>query len=132
MKLAKRDWKRLRLGDCVTMLSGGTPSKANDAYWSGQIPWVSCKDIKVERLFDAEDHLSVEGSLSGTRLVAPGTILLVVRGMILAKEFPVAIAMREMTFNQDLKALKCSPCLSERFIFYWLKSQDLRHSGACR
>ncbi len=32
-------------GDCVTMMSGGTPSKANAAFWQGDIPWVSCKDM---------------------------------------------------------------------------------------
>lgn len=31
--------------DCVTMMSGGTPSKANAAFWQGDIPWVSCKDM---------------------------------------------------------------------------------------
>jgi type I restriction enzyme S subunit len=48
----------------------------------------------------------------------------VVRGMILAKAFPVAIAMREVAFNQDLKALKCAPFLTDRFLFYWLKSMN--------
>lgn len=104
------------------MLSGGTPSKANHSYWTGDIPWVSCKDMKMERLSDAEDHLSHEGVKNGTRMVQPGTVLIVVRGMILAKEFPVALAKRPLAFNQDLKALKCAPCLDDQFLFYWLKS----------
>ena len=115
--------KRRRLGDCVTFLSGGTPSKSTAAYWSGDIPWVSCKDMKTNRIFDAEDHVSEEGLANGTRLVAEGTVLIVVRGMILAREFPVAVAMRKVTFNQDLKALNCSPILDDRFLFYWLKAK---------
>lgn len=122
-------YKQQRLGDCVTFLSGGTPSKSNVAYWSGDIPWVSCKDMKTERIFDAEDHVSEEGLANGTRLIGRGTVLIVVRGMILAKEFPVAVAMRDVTFNQDLKALKCSPILDDRFLFYWLKSKTYEILG---
>jgi type I restriction enzyme S subunit len=105
------------------MLSGGTPSKAKSSYWKGDIPWVSCKDMKTERLLDSEDHLSHEGAAHGTRMVTPGTVLIVVRGMILAKEFPIAIAKRPLAFNQDLKALKCAECLDDQFLFYWLKSK---------
>jgi type I restriction enzyme, S subunit len=117
----KNRWQKIPFGDCVSMLSGGTPSKAKPSYWSGDIPWVSCKDMKVERLFDAEDHLTEEGAASGTRTVPAGTVLIVVRGMILAKEFPVAIAKRPVAFNQDLKALQCN-IVTDEFIFYWLKA----------
>ena len=53
-------WRELTLGDCVTLQSGGTPSKANAAYWSGPVPWVSAKDMTTLRLQDTEDHVSVE------------------------------------------------------------------------
>lgn len=119
----RNGWKKTHFGDCVTMLSGGTPSKANDSYWKGEIPWVSCKDMKTERIFDAEDHLTEDGAKHGTRMVDSGTVLIVVRGMILANEFPVAIAKRPVTFNQDLKALKCAPGLRDEYLFYWLKAK---------
>ncbi|MEI6818044.1 MAG: restriction endonuclease subunit S [Verrucomicrobiota bacterium] len=117
MKIA---WKECLLGDCVTLQSGGTPSKQNPAYWNGNIPWVSCKDMKTNRLHDAEDHLTPEGAKNGTRTVRPGTILIVVRGMILAKDFPVAIAQRELAFNQDLKSVTCTQDIDRDFLYYWL------------
>jgi type I restriction enzyme, S subunit len=85
--------------------------------------------MKMDRIFDAEDHISRQGLANGTRLIEQGTVLIVVRGMILAKEFPVAVAMRELTFNQDLKALKCSPILDDRFLYYWLKSKTYEILG---
>lgn len=43
-------WQQRQLGDCLTLRSGGTPSKARNDYWGGDIAWVSCKDMKVERI----------------------------------------------------------------------------------
>jgi len=80
--------------------------------------------MKTNRLYDAQDHVTEEGAKNGTRLVAPGTILIVVRGMILADEFPVAMAMRDLAFNQDLKALDCSPEVYTPFLFYWLQGNS--------
>jgi len=117
------------LGDCAQFLSGGTPSKGNPNFWDGEMPWVSCKDMKVPRLYDAEDHLSEEGAKNGTRLVPPLTILIVVRGMILAKEFPVAMAMREVAFNQDLKALRCNDDVDSWFLYYWLRANSYEILG---
>ena len=76
--------------------------------------------MKVLRLNDAEDHLSEEGVDNGTRMVPAGTVLIVVRGMILAKEFPVAIAMRPICFNQDLKAVQPKEGIDPTYLFYLL------------
>jgi type I restriction enzyme S subunit len=62
--------------------------------------------MKVSHISDAQDHISksaVEGS--SVRMIPPGSLLMVVRGMILARAFPVALTTREVTINQDMKAL---------------------------
>ena len=115
-------WKDYTLGECATLLSGGTPSKSRSEYWGGELPWVSCKDMKVDRIYDAEDHLTPEGAANGTRVVPEGTILFVVRGMILARDFPVAITKRRVAFNQDLKAVKPAGFVEPQFLYYWLKA----------
>lgn len=102
---APRGWSMVSLRDCCKILSGGTPSKAIDAYWHGDIPWVSGKDLKVPRLSNAIDHISNEALEAGSRMVPAGTVFLLVRGMGLAKDLPVAVALRPMAFNQDIKAL---------------------------
>lgn len=90
--------------------SGGTPSKANSAYWNGNIPWVSAKDMKSPRLQDTEDHISEMGLASGSRLAPAGSTLVLVRGMTLLNDVPMCIASRDVAFNQDIKALtpKCN------------------------
>ncbi len=86
-------------------MSGGTPSKSDPANWVGSIPWASPKDLKRPRLFDTLDHISRSGLQSGSALAPAGSVFVVVRGMILAKDIPVAQAAVPMAFNQDLKAI---------------------------
>ncbi len=99
-------WRWTRLRDLGGFLGGGTPAKANEAFWNGPLPWVSPKDMKRPYIDDAEDHISmaaVEGS--AVKLIPARSVLCVVRGMILAHSFPVAVTTREVTINQDMKAL---------------------------
>ncbi len=97
-------WSRLRfLG---TLKGGGTPSKACDDFWNGNIPWVSPKDMKVDYIDAAQ--LSITNAAvvgSAVNLIEPGSVLFVVRGMILAHSFPVAISRVPLTINQDMKAI---------------------------
>jgi type I restriction enzyme S subunit len=87
-------------------IGGGTPSKTNADFWAGTIPWVSPKDMKVDLISDAQDHISEDAiAQSSAKLIPEGTLLMVVRGMILAHSFPTAIAARPVTINQDMKAL---------------------------
>ena len=114
------EWNKRTLDNCATFYSGGTPSKAVDEYWTGTIPWVSAKDMKKFRLNDAEDHVTPQAIDAGSRLVPPGTILLLVRGMTLHNDVPICVAMREMAFNQDLKALRPKEGIDGSFLTYWL------------
>lgn len=117
-------WNKSRLGDICSWLSGGTPSKAISRFWSGRIPWVSPKDMKVFRISDAIDHVSTEAVAAGSRLINEGTVLIVIRGMILAHSFPVAITVRPVAFNQDIKALICGTDVSGDFLAYWLVAKS--------
>ena len=85
---------------------GGTPSKSVAEYWNGTMPWVSPKDMKKFRIGDSEDHISETAiEKSSVQLIPEQSLLMVVRGMILARAFPVALTTRAVTINQDMKAL---------------------------
>lgn len=99
------EWTYVALGVLGTWSSGGTPSKSKSAYWSqGDYPWVSPKDMKTDFLVDSQDHLTRLG-VSQLKVIPKDSILFVVRGMILAHTFPVAMAMRKLTINQDIRAV---------------------------
>jgi type I restriction enzyme S subunit len=102
-------------------LSGGTPNRANASFWNGDIPWASPKDMKVDWLGTTQETVTAAGAKAGSALLPVDTILMVVRGMILAHTFPVALTTAPMSFNQDMKALIVSENYNPRFVFYFLK-----------
>jgi type I restriction enzyme, S subunit len=108
--------------------NGGTPSKANPAFWDGSIPWVSPKDMKAVALSDAADHITQEAvNNSATSVVPVQSILVVVRSGILAHSLPVAQATKPLAFNQDIKALIPNPLkVDPDYLFWFVRSQE-RH-----
>lgn len=114
-----RNWLKMTLADCVDLQSGGTPSKQRPEYWNGELPWVSPKDVKLNRLHTTEETVTEEAIGNGTRAVKAGTLLLVVRSMILAKEVPLTVVQRRMCFNQDIKAITPKGGVSNGFLIAW-------------
>ncbi|GER07162.1 hypothetical protein GCM10007972_18170 [Iodidimonas muriae] len=114
--LVPESWELRSLLDLCDIRSGGTPRKSVPEYWNGEIPWVSGKDLKAPTLDDAIDHVSAEGVEAGSRLAPAGTVLVLVRGMGLAKDLPVAVITRPMAFNQDIKALVSRGKFSGKFL----------------
>lgn len=112
------DWTVARLGDLCSLASGGTPSKGRADFWNGTVPWASPKDMKTPWLYDTEDHISQDGLDDGSRLVPAGSLFVVVRGMILARDLPVAMAMVPMAFNQDMKALLPTEGVDGEFLLH--------------
>ena len=100
-------WRWSRLSALGRLRGGGTPSKARDEFWNGNIPWISPKDMKVDYIADAQMSIT-EAAIaeSAVNLIEPKSVLFVVRGMILAHSFPVAIAQIPLTINQDMKAVE--------------------------
>lgn len=98
-------WDPRAISDLCDIWSGGTPKKGVEAFWEGDIPWVSGKDIKRPAISDAIDHVSEAGAAAGSRIAPSDAVLVLVRGMGLAKDLPVATISQPMAFNQDVKAL---------------------------
>lgn len=113
-----KGWPTEKLGDLFDVVGGGTPSKSVPEYWTGEVLWVSPKDMKCDVVLDTEDHITPDAiNNSATRLVKQGSVLVVYRSGILAHSFPVAIAGRDLTINQDLKALWSKGQVSNEYLY---------------
>lgn len=116
-------WRLEALGEVVSFASGGTPSKSSPEYWGGDVPWITAKDLKFFRLSDSKDKVTRLACENGTKTVPAETVLILVRGMGLLKDIPLGVTVREMAFNQDIKALTTSSDLIAEFLAYALDSQ---------
>lgn len=117
--------KIVPLSELCAFRHGGTPSKAVAEFWTGQIPWVSPKDMKTSTVCDASDHITEAAvANSATSVVPPGSTLLVVRSGILAHTFPVALVTGPVAFNQDIKAVvPKSADVSAEYLYWFLRSK---------
>ena len=111
----------LPLSEVITLRGGGTPSKANPRFWNGDIPWVTPKDMKRRNITASQIQVTSEAiENSSARLVQPGAVLIVVRGMILAHTVPVAVLDMPSTINQDMKAMILDYRLLPEFLSAWM------------
>jgi type I restriction enzyme S subunit len=114
----------------VSTVGGMTPNKGVARFWEGRVPWVSPKDMKRREIADSQDHIT-DAALRETNisLIPPPAVLIVVRGMILARTFPTAVTTVPVTVNQDMKALTTKPELNADFLVSLLTGiqRDLLH-----
>lgn len=118
------DPQTVELAELVAFTSGGTPSRTNAAFWGGNIPWVSGKDMKSFKIRDSIEHVTPAAVAKGTRVVGPGSILILVRGMALFKGVPVGLLACEASFNQDVKALIPKDGVDPTFLAYSVAAQE--------
>ncbi|CAM3797401.1 restriction endonuclease subunit S [Vreelandella rituensis] len=112
-------WAEVALGSVGKILGGSTPTKSKAEFWDGSIPWVSPKDMKLPLIQDSQIRITEQALKQTTLKVVPeNSLIMVVRGMILAHSFPVAITGREVTINQDMKALVPPKEISTYLLLY--------------
>lgn len=120
------NWTVAELQELGEWKTGSTPRRSTDEYWGGDILWVSPKDMKTDRIEDTQDRMT-EKALEETnsKLIPPGSIVVVTRSGILEHSFPVAVTQKPVTINQDLKAFIPGESLDERYVYYYLRANEL-------
>lgn len=94
------------LGDLVTLQGGGTPARDVPAYWCGDIPWASVKDLKSAQLRSTAEHISAAGvAASATNVIKAGHVVVSTR-MAVGRASLLEV---DAAINQDLKALLPKP-----------------------
>jgi type I restriction enzyme S subunit len=82
--------------------------------------------MKVQEIHDAVDHISEQAMAdTAAKLIAPGAVLIVVRGMILAHTVPTALLRAPAAINQDMKALVAKSVLPA-YLCAFLRSHNQR------
>ncbi|HGO5301503.1 TPA: restriction endonuclease subunit S [Vibrio harveyi] len=118
-------WREDSLGNLATFKSGNTPSKSNENYWGGEIPWISASSMHGQ-YFDSSDSKITTSALKVAKIAPEGSVLLLVRGSMLFNKIPVGIVTKDVAFNQDVKAINLNASTSNEFLLLWFLACENR------
>lgn len=100
-----RDWSKRSISDVGEIVSGGTPSRANPAYWGGDICWVTpgeLTDLGSKDIQATNDLITPAGLANSAATLLPKGALLVTSRATIGS---VALAGVPMATNQGFKAV---------------------------
>ncbi len=119
-----------KLGNIVTITSGGTPLKSKSEYYlNGKIPWVKTGDLKVKELIKINDFITESGlNNSSAKLFPINTVLVAMYGATIGA---CSIMKIEATTNQACAALLPSEKINHEYLYYYIHSikQKLINQG---
>jgi type I restriction enzyme, S subunit len=110
-------WKKVRVSDIGTIITGNTPPKINKSNFGNHVPFVKPPELLNDIIQDVSDHLSKEGAAKA-RVVLPNSVLVSCIGNLGKtgiNRFPVA-------FNQQINAIVPFNGINPLFIFYQAQS----------
>lgn len=127
------EWKEVRLGDVGKIVGGATPSTRNPQNYGGVIPWITPKDLSInkERFIEfGERNISEQGLNScSAKMLPKGSILFSSRAPI----GYVAIAHTSLCTNQGFKSfVPDTEKMDSMFSYYLLKhnSENIANLGS--
>ena len=116
-------WEWARLGNIAEFGGGGTPDKSNPAFWNGDIPWTSMKDVHGDYLESTLDCITEAGLLSkpSISICEPGELIVSTR-LIPGKSI---ISRIRTAINQDLKVIR-APKFYAEYMHSWFQANLAR------
>lgn len=115
-------WKPHKLSEIGSVVGGATPSTTVDAYYNGDIPWLTPKDLSNfhERYIERGERNITKSGLNScsAQLLPAGSVLFSSRAPI----GYVAIAKNPIATNQGFKSIIPNPeKVDSLFLYYLLK-----------
>jgi type I restriction enzyme S subunit len=112
------------LGKLCAIKSGGTPSRKQNDYWGGEIPWAKISDLDTPDggpLKFTEERISSQGlEAIRNRIFPVGTILLAIYGSV----GKTAVLGVESSCNQAILGIQIedAEALDPEYLLFWLRS----------
>lgn len=113
-------WKEVSISDLAKRItSGGTPSRKKNEYFGGDIPWLTTKEVKFNRIYRTEEFITAEGlQNSSAKIIEPNSIIVAMYGATAGK---IAINKIPLTTNQACCNITVDNDITTyRFLYYFL------------
>lgn len=112
-------WTWARLGDVCRTTSGGTPSRKNAEYFTGDIPWVKSGELPDGLVSEVEERITAAAvANSSAKLFPAGTLLIALYGATVGK---LGILKEAATTNQAVCAIFPPEYLDTKYLFWYLR-----------
>lgn len=116
-----RGWRISRIGEEVTTILGGTPSRIKPEYWGGTIPWINSGKTNDFRVTSPSEFITQEGlDSSSTKILPPRTTILAITGATLGQ---ISLTEFETCANQSIAGILGNSKLPSEFIYFWSKAR---------
>lgn len=112
------EWDTKLVKDFTSVVSGGTPSTTNPAYWGGDIKWMSSGELHQKYVTSVEGRITEEGlASSASRLIPVGCVLIGLAGQGKTRG-TAALNMIELCTNQSIASILPSKEHDSKYLFY--------------
>jgi type I restriction enzyme S subunit len=120
VKKVSKDWVKSTLGNIADWSSGGTPSRAIQNYYDGNIPWVKTGDLTNDKILKVDEYISEEGlNNSSAKIFPKGSVVIAMYGATIGK---TGLLDFDAATNQACAVGIPKKC-SNIFLHYLLKSE---------
>lgn len=99
----RSDWKEVKLGEFCETFAGGTPSRSNEAFYRGNIPWISSGEVNQSAVYETKESITEIALKSSSAKWIPKNAILV--AMYGATAGQVARLKIDATSNQAVLAI---------------------------
>ena len=109
-----------KLGEiCLKVCSGGTPSRGNSDYFTGDIPWLRTQEVDWKDIYDTEIKITEDAvKNSSAKLIPENCVIIAMYGATAGK---VAINKIPLTTNQACCNLQINPQKAlYKFVYHWV------------
>lgn len=111
---------RTRVGEVADVMNGTTPSRSNDEYWGGTIPWLPTGKVNDRYIREAEEYITEKALEECSLGVVPaGATLIAMIGQG-ATRGRAALLEMDSTINQNFAAVVPKEDVLPHFLFYQL------------
>ena len=115
------EWREYRLDEIGQVVGGGTPSSKVNAYWNGNVGWVTPADLsgyQFKHIGNGSRDITELGlKKSSAKLHPKNTVLMTSRAPI----GYLAIADKPVATNQGFQSIRCNEDIADfNFIYYLL------------
>jgi len=126
-------WATAPLRCAGPVFGGGTPDTANEAYWDGDIPWVSSQDVRGRSIVGTSRSITAAGLTgSSAQMAHAGDLAFVMRSGILRHTLPVGVLAVDAAVNQDIKVLRPTGPWLAPYVAYFVEGLQRELLGEWR